>query len=124
MPSLKKLSKADPRPLIVPFAGEVVTITYNRNAATPEALEGIRLAGLDADGNPDALRQQIANVDSLADVLLEWDVTETDEPGSPPLPITVENLRELPFLFHAALWDAIREDNRPPAMSSGSFGTG
>lgn len=125
MPSLAALTSAGAASETVLFEGEKVLITFNRNVITPDFLQRYARAAREAaavSGDP-VVESQLAQADSLAEVLISWDLTATDD-DTEPMPITSETVRGLPSMFIAACWAAMREEARPPDRSSGSFASG
>jgi hypothetical protein len=120
MPNLAQLKNAEkPRPIKVPFGDEVVNMLYAPGRVTPADLEAF--AELDMSDIPGQARGALVGADSLATILVEWDITGDDDEL---LPITPANCRELPSLFIQAIQTAIEEDQRPPEKKSGSFASG
>ncbi len=125
MPSLAALTSAGATTETVVFEGEKVLITFNRNVITPAFLDRFAKAAREAvaAGGDTVVEGQLAQADSLAEVLIAWDLTATDD-DTEPMPITSETVRSLPSKFIAACWSAMRDEARPPDRSSGSFASG
>lgn len=92
--------------LTVEYAGETLTVEYRHATYTP--------AFLDRMGD-----KSVSDV--LAELLSSWDLTDDKDK---PLPISAEQLNNLPVPFLRAVWDTVREDiypNPDSTAASGSF---
>jgi len=101
------------RTTTVEYDGERITITYAPAKITPRWEQAFNEA-LKGEWKSRAV------VETLADALVEWDVTD----GGKPFPPTVDNLVQLPMDLLSAVFVAIMEGQRPNRQSGGSFAAG
>lgn len=109
--------RKETRPVSMEWEGETVNLKYRPGAVTAQmqmSAAGIATVGDKAD----LIVEYVGDyVESMALLIAEWDVMGED---SKPLPITVDNLRQmtLPFLF--AIFGAIMGAYNPNARSARS----
>ena len=112
MPKLSQLAKGESTLLFLPFEGasEKVEITYRPHKLTPSVRGRVKDAIEKGDDTPIA--------EWLVETLVKWDIE--DEKGK-TLPITVENILELPNAFVGILFDEIARDAADlPEVRSGT----
>jgi len=91
---LKK--RANGRPLTVTFdEGEKIELTFNPNAITPAFLAELQTRKIGEEGSDVAQGAAAAGlvVDTLAQVLASWDLTD----GGEPIPLTREGIASVPL---------------------------
>lgn len=104
---------ANARPIQVPFAdGEILNVVYRPSNATPADLDALAEQAENAEAeqakgkiNREVIRR---NVESMADLLVSWDLTEDDEVT--PIPITVEGLSKVPMHVFNSIMKAVQKD--------------
>ena len=109
------------RSVVVDYAGEKMTAEYARNALSTREWREIRKR---AAGDAETADDEFA-VAVLSRLLKKWDLLDADGPKAKPLPLTKEQLDDLPPGLLNAIVRAITENmfpnEKPDADSSSSF---
>lgn len=104
--------KANLRTINVTYFDDNIVVTYRPSELTPVSSSEIQ-ARIDAGEGDNAV------VETLCRVMVSWDVMEDKEKM---LPITPQNLAQMPGPLLLAISEAIGEDGRPkPKSARGSF---
>jgi hypothetical protein len=108
----------------IPYAGEVLHVTWRPAALTPEleekanALDAARRDALD-DPAADVVARNLEEVRWLVEVLVtiveSWDLLEAAD--GPPIPIERDRLVKLPTPFLRAVWSGLVDAGSPKATS-------
>lgn len=107
---LKELLAGHTADAKVEWEGEIVTITYDKNAYTPE---------LEAQVMDEANGGGRALADLLEKLLMDWDIIENGE----PFPPTRTNIGRLPVAFLVQVMKAVGEAmSQDPTLSGTSDG--
>lgn len=109
MPIQLSQLKANTRSVVVAYYDDTVTVRYQPSVLTPNREAAIKATAADSDNT--------ALLETIADLVVEWDVLDAE---GKPLPRTVDVLRDLPSAFLMTIFQAIGEDMAPKAKSARS----